>query len=61
MPQLIVDLLAEGGVCAEAAEMLVEKESKRHSFNLPGSCRLSASLSACWEVVGGGTEEGVRS
>ena len=29
MPQLIVDLLAEGGVCVEAAEMLVEKESKR--------------------------------
>lgn len=29
IPQLIVDLLAEGGVCVEAAEMLVEKESKR--------------------------------
>lgn len=28
MPQLIMDLLAEGGVCAEAAEMLIEKESK---------------------------------
>lgn len=29
IPQLIVDLLAEGGVCVEAAEMLIEKESKR--------------------------------
>lgn len=29
IPQLIVDLLAEGGVCDEAAEMLMEKESKR--------------------------------
>ena len=29
IPQLIVDLLGEGGVCVEAAEMLVEKESKR--------------------------------
>ena len=28
IPQLVVDLLAEGGVCEEAAEMLVEKESK---------------------------------
>jgi hypothetical protein len=28
-PQLIVDLLAEGGVCVEAAEMLIEKESRR--------------------------------
>ncbi|MDG6991128.1 MAG: hypothetical protein JRM99_06870 [Nitrososphaerota archaeon] len=29
IPQLIVDLLAEGGVCVEAAEMLMEKKSKR--------------------------------
>ncbi len=29
IPQLIVDLLAEGGVCVEAAEMLIEKESRR--------------------------------
>lgn len=29
IPQLIADLLAEGGVCVEAAEMLIEKESKR--------------------------------
>lgn len=29
MPQLIVDLLLEGGVCTEAAEMLIEKEEER--------------------------------
>lgn len=29
IPQLIVDLLAEGGVCVEAAEMLIERESRR--------------------------------
>lgn len=29
MPQLIVDLLFEGGVCTEAAEMLIEKEEER--------------------------------
>ncbi len=29
VPQLIVDLLSEGGVCVEAAEMLIEKESKK--------------------------------
>jgi len=28
IPQLIVDLLSEGGVCVEAAEMLMEKELK---------------------------------
>jgi hypothetical protein len=28
MPQLMVDLLSEGGVCVEAADMLMEKESK---------------------------------
>lgn len=28
IPQLIVDLLGEGGPCAEAAEMLIEKEEK---------------------------------
>lgn len=32
MPQLIVDLLSEGGVCVEAAEMLMEKESKNVSL-----------------------------
>lgn len=34
-PQLIVDLLAEGGVCVEAAEMLMEKEAKKIGA-LPG-------------------------
>lgn len=34
-PQLIVDLFAEGGVCVEAAEMLMEKEAKRVG-TLPG-------------------------
>jgi hypothetical protein len=34
MPQLIVDLLSEGGVCVEAAEMLMDKESK--NVSLPG-------------------------
>ena len=29
IPQLIVDLLTEGGVCVEAAEMLMEKEGKK--------------------------------
>lgn len=29
-PQLIVDLLLEGGVCIEAAEMLLEKAMKEH-------------------------------
>lgn len=32
MPQLIVDLLSEGGVCVEAAEMLMEKGSKNVSL-----------------------------
>ena len=32
IPQLIVDLLSEGGVCVEAAEMLMEKESKNVSL-----------------------------
>jgi hypothetical protein len=35
IPQLIVDRLAEGGVCVEAAEMLMEKESKKIGA-LPG-------------------------
>jgi hypothetical protein len=34
-PQLIVDLLTEGGVCMEAAEMLMEKEAKKF-VALPG-------------------------
>ena len=34
-PQLIVDLLSEGGVCVEAAEMLMEKEAKK-IVALPG-------------------------
>jgi hypothetical protein len=29
-PQLIVDLILEGGVCTEAAEMLLEKAMKEH-------------------------------
>lgn len=29
VPQLIVDLLSEGGPCAEAADMLIEKEEER--------------------------------
>jgi hypothetical protein len=29
IPQLIVDLLSEGGVCVEAAEMLMEKEWRK--------------------------------
>jgi len=32
IPQLIVDLLSESGVCVEAAEMLMEKESKNVSL-----------------------------
>lgn len=35
IPQLIVDLLTEGGVCVEAAEMLMEKEAKK-IVPLPG-------------------------
>ena len=30
IPQLIVDLLTEGGPCVEAAEMLMGKEGERH-------------------------------
>ena len=35
IPQLIVDLLTEGGVCVEAAEMLMGKEAKK-LVSLPG-------------------------
>jgi len=28
VPQLVVDLLAEGGPCVEAAQLLLEKTSK---------------------------------
>ncbi len=29
IPQLVVDLLREGGPCAEAAEMLIKKEEAK--------------------------------
>ncbi len=33
IPQLIVDLLREGGPCGEAAEMLIEKEEERFALD----------------------------